>query len=349
MGSRPLLKNRIQTADLGTELDQTCKQNNLFISRSCCLTSTGTSPLSISLSLFWHAHVFCSPTLSASSLSFFSCSISNSVSSPPTYFSLSCPFRASVCLWVWVDSGQGSCMRHSSGVRTGWHLEDHHCTEACLILHPLLPSSPLLDGIWKTDLQPMIRIQLKSKNDDNPKLQLVVSCQTLDQALSCLLIFCITTLSLYQLSYLPLKYICIVFPITLNLFAQTHCVPGSLRERRWGWEALMGKWASSLSPPLESSIKGLERWCRGLCPPPPHSLCFFFLFPPSPQQAEKPNSRASLGPSSSSTWAKHTTMMTSFSWNRASIHHQLGKACYETQDFLNLGIFHCILYSCCVI
>lgn len=38
-------------------------------------------------------------------------------------------------------------------------------------------------------------------------------------------------------------------------------VPGS-REEGGGerrWEALMGNWASALGPPLESSLKGLER------------------------------------------------------------------------------------------
>lgn len=53
------------------------------------------------------------------------------------------------------------------------------------------------------------------------------------------------------------------------------------RESRRSWEALMGKWASALSPPLESSLKGLERWCRGLFPFLP--LCFF---PPSCSSGE---------------------------------------------------------------
>lgn len=55
-------------------------------------------------------------------------------------------------------------------------------------------------------------------------------------------------------------------------------------ERRWGWEDLMGKWASSLSPPLESSLKGLERWCRGLSLP---TQTLLLLFSSLRQQTEK--------------------------------------------------------------
>lgn len=47
-------------------------------------------------------------------------------------------------------------------------------------------------------------------------------------------------------------YIHIVFHVSLSLR-----LPGGVRRR--GWEVVMGKWASALSPPLESSLKGLER------------------------------------------------------------------------------------------
>lgn len=62
-------------------------------------------------------------------------------------------------------------------------------------------------------------------------------------------------------------YIHIMFPgVSL-----TRC-SGSQGGEETGWEALMGKWANVLSPPLESSLKGLERWCRGLFPSPPYVL-----------------------------------------------------------------------------
>lgn len=62
-----------------------------------CLTRTGTSPQCISVS-----HTLSSPTQSASSPSF-------SLNIPPGFPS-SRPFWVSVCLCVWVDSGQGSHM-----------------------------------------------------------------------------------------------------------------------------------------------------------------------------------------------------------------------------------------------
>ena len=115
--------------------------------------------------------------------------------------------------------------------------------------------------------------------------------------------------------------------------AQSLCASGSQGERRQGWEALMGKWASALSPPLESSLKGLERWCRGLfsfsLPPPP--LMFFSLPLSLLQQRRSPaaGDEPKLWPSSSCTSEKHTTLMTSSSWNKAPIHQKTGKACYE--------------------
>lgn len=95
---------------------------------------------------------------------------------------------------------------------------------------------------------------------------------------------CLHRIWVFLVCFCKVYYIHTLFPgVSISLCSVTLCsrLPGG---EETCWEALMGKWASTLSPPLESSLKGLERWCRGLFPsPPPPPLMFFFL----PQQQRR--------------------------------------------------------------
>lgn len=115
-------------------------------------------------------------------------------------------------------------------------------------------------------------------------------------------------------------HIHIVFPgVSISLCSVTLCsrLPGGEETGLGSSDGKVGQRAQPSTGELLKRPGEMMSWTLSFPP-----LYVFFLPPPA---AEKPGSgsRARLWPNSSCTSEKHTTLMTSLSWNKASIHQKM--------------------------